>query len=145
MNFRYWSGYAVVNNRLSTLFRNKMFMLDEMFQRDIAQGIHQGKNKVLARNEIRKNQHGFLYSKSMAANFEALCWHISSSINLLFLKSISAISINANPYIVVNKSRFAEKKVFQFLFFSTRCRKLRVKSFVFSYICVKKLLSTLRV
>ena len=57
-------------------------------------------------------------------------WNISSSIDLLFLKSISAISINANPYI---PSRFAEKKVFQFLFlFPTSCRKTRVlKSFKF--------------
>ena len=33
-----------------------------------------------------KTTHGFSYSKNMA-NFEALCWVISSSTNLLFLKS----------------------------------------------------------
>ena len=43
------------------------------------------KNKV-ARNEKRKNLHEFSYSKNMA-NFEMFCWVISSSINLLFLKS----------------------------------------------------------
>ena len=37
------------------------------------------KNKV-ARNEKRKNLHGFSYIKSMA-NFEAFCWNFSSSTN----------------------------------------------------------------
>ena len=74
-------------------------MLDEMFQQNaskcaifyiykkpIDQGNYQGKNKV-ARNEKRKKLHGFSYYKSVA-NFEAFCWNISSSINLLLLKSL---------------------------------------------------------
>ena len=51
------------------------------------------------------------------AKFEAFHWNISSSIDLLFLKSISAISINANPYI---PSRFAEKKGLPISFFFLR-------------------------
>ena len=43
------------------------------------------KNKV-ARNEKRKQLNGFSYSKNIA-NFGAFCQGISSSINLLFLKS----------------------------------------------------------
>ena len=35
---------------------------------------------------------GFLYSKSMA-NFEAFCWKFSSSINILFLKSVWSSSV----------------------------------------------------
>ena len=34
----------------------------------------------------KKKLHGFSYSKNIA-NFEAFHWNISSSINLLFLKS----------------------------------------------------------
>ena len=45
-----------------------------------------GKNKV-AQNEKQKKLRGFLYSKNMA-NFEAFRQVISSSINLLFLKSV---------------------------------------------------------
>ena len=47
------------------------------------------KNKVAQNEKCKKKLRGFSYSKSMA-NFEAFCWNISSSINLLFLKSASA-------------------------------------------------------
>ena len=48
------------------------------------------KIKYIARNEKLKKLHGFSYSKNMA-NFEAFHYVISSSINLLFLKSLRCI------------------------------------------------------
>ena len=48
---------------------------------------YSGKNKV-ARNE-KKKLRGFSYSKNMA-NFEALLWVISSSINFLFQRSVAS-------------------------------------------------------
>ena len=61
------------------------FQMNALVYIDIDQNIHFGKNKA-AQNEKRKKLHGFSYSKNRA-NFEAFHWNISSSINLLFLKS----------------------------------------------------------
>ena len=47
---------------------------------------HSLEEKKVARNEKIKKLLGFSYSKNMA-NFEVFCCNISSSINLLFLKS----------------------------------------------------------
>ena len=50
-----------------------------------------GKTKV-ALNEKWKKLRGFSYSKSMA-NFVTFCWNISSSINILFLKSVACVEL----------------------------------------------------
>ena len=58
---------------------------------DIDQGINKEKSKV-ARNEKRKKLYGFSYTYNIA-NFEAFCWNILMSANLLFLKSDQSIAL----------------------------------------------------
>ena len=69
-------------------FRAALFfsLMNALVYVNIEQGIHYREKDKVAPNEKRKNQCGFLYSKSMA-NFEAFLWNIKLSANLLFMKS----------------------------------------------------------
>ena len=73
----------------------------------------------------------FSYSKNLE-NFEAFCWNISSSINLLFLKSGIIIPLNLYIFLHVFSNIYPIRERYQLIYFPSSMSTYLCQSKVFS-------------
>ena len=137
----FWNTKTHVHCYFRFSFRATLFfpLMDVLVYVDIDQGIHQGINKVVQNNKKTEK----ICSRNMA-NFEAFHWAISSSINMISMKSVLQIlftdfykTIWANIFEFSEKwkLKYILKKIFtiwflkQISFCSPKSNKFKEKHF----------------